>query len=345
MSIPETQVAYGFKRGLKKIQRYDNWPVLRPGAGELLVEVKAAGLCQSDLHILYAQEKHVPEEFVMGHEIAGQIVEVGKDGVPSRYKIGLRVALSIANYCGTCKNCRAGIDNSCMVSNTAYGLSMNGGFQKYLLVKNLKGLLPIPDGVSYEQAAVTSDAVLTPFHAINKAKEDLLPTSKVAVIGIGGLGLNAVQILRSYGCHIVAVDVRSEMKDLAKEFGATEFYQDLSQSSHKPESFDICFDFCGLQETFDMCQKFVKQQGRIMPVGLGRSKLFLKNYELARREIKVIFSFGGTSYEQLECMKWVAQGRVNPLSTSVSMSLLPEYMAKLERGKVKGRIVFEPSKL
>ncbi|CUM53057.1 unnamed protein product [Debaryomyces fabryi] len=244
MSIPRTQVAYGFKRGLKKIQRYDNWPVSRPASGEVLIEVKAAGLCQSDLHILYAQEKHVPEEFVMGHEIAGQIVEIGKEGVPSKYKLGLRVAVSIPIFCGTCLNCRGGSDNNCLNSEGAYGLNTNGGFQKYLLVKNLNGLIPIPNGVSYEQAAITSDA-----------------------------------------------------------------------------------------------------RGRIMPVGLGRSKLFFKNYELARREIKVTFSFGGTSQEQEECMNWVAQGRIKPLSSVVSMSSLPEYMENLAKGKIKGRVVFEPSKL
>lgn len=186
MTIPSTQVAYGFKRGLKRIQRYDSWPVSRPASGEVLIEVKAAGLCQSDLHILYAQEKHVPENFVMGHEIAGQIIEVGKDGVPNQYKLGLRVAVSIPLFCGTCASCRSGYDNNCLTLTQAYGLSTNGGFQQFLLVKNLKGLIPIPDGVSYEQAAVTSDAVLTPFHAVNRAKKDLLPTSKVLVIGIGG---------------------------------------------------------------------------------------------------------------------------------------------------------------
>lgn len=345
MTLPRTQVAYGFKRGLKKIHRYDNWPISRPAPGEVLIEVKAAGLCQSDLHILYAQEKHVPEEFVMGHEIAGQIVEVGKEGVPSQYKLGLRVAVSIPLFCGTCANCRGGSDNNCLNSTKAYGLSTNGGFQQYLLVKNLNGLIPIPDGVSYEQAAVTSDAVLTPFHAINRAKKDLLPTSKVLVVGTGGLGLNALQILRNYGCYIVAVDLKSETEELAKEYGASEFYLDLRVSKHKKESFDICFDFCGLQETFDTCQMYVKQRGRIMPVGLGRSKLFFKNYELARREIKVTFSFGGTSKEQAECMNWVAQGRVKPLSSVVSMSSLPEYMEKLANGKIKGRVVFEPSKL
>lgn len=345
MSIPRTQVAYGFKRGLKKIQRYDNWPVFRPTSGEVLIEVKAAGLCQSDLHILYAQEKHVPEKFVMGHEIAGQIVEVGKEGVPSKYGLGLRVAVSIPIFCGTCLNCRGGSDNNCLNSGGAYGLNTNGGFQKYLLVKNLNGLIPIPDGVSYEQAAVTSDAVLTPFHAINRAKNDLSPTSKVLVIGAGGLGLNALQILRNYGCYIVAVDVKCETAELAKEFGASEFYQDLRESKHKKESFDICFDFCGLQETFDTCQLYVKQRGRIMPVGLGRSKLFFKNYELARREIKVTFSFGGTSQEQEECMHWVAQGKIKPLSSVVSMSSLPECMENLAKGKIQGRIVFEPSKL
>ncbi|CUM63799.1 uncharacterized protein PRCAT00001383001 [Priceomyces carsonii] len=345
MTIPDTQLAYGFKFGKKTIQKYDNWPVLRPGAGEVLVKVEAAGLCQSDLHILYAQEKHVPKEFVMGHEIAGQIVEVGKEGVPNQYKVGLRVAVSIANYCGICENCRSGADNNCLNSRTAYGLSMNGGFQQYLLVKNLKGLIPIPENVSYEDAAVASDAVLTPFHAIQNAREGLLPTSKVLVVGLGGLGLNAIQILHNFGCHIVAVDVKKDSEDLAKKFGAAEFYQDLTLSNHPKESFDVCFDFCGLQETFDLCEAYTKQRGIILPVGLGRYKLTVRHYELARREIKILYSFGGTTLESVECMKWISEGRIKPVTTSVPMEELPNYLLKLAKGVIRGRVVFQPPKL
>ena len=90
----------------------------------------------------------------------------------------------------------------------------------------------------------------------------MLPTSKVLVVGTGGLGLNALQILRNYGCYIVAVDLKSETEELAKEYGASEFYLDLRVSKHKKESFDICFDFCGLQiDVLYACQMYVKQKG------------------------------------------------------------------------------------
>ena len=345
MKIPETQVAFGFRRGEKNIVRYDKWPVTRPKDGEVLVEVKAAGLCQSDVHIVHGQPGYIPDELVMGHEIAGQIVEVGGQSVPDDYQVGERVAIAIASFCGICDNCRSGFDNNCLRSVEAYGLTLDGGFQQFLLIKNLRGFLPIPDQVTYEQAAIASDAVLTPFHAINKARQDLVPTAHVWVMGLGGLGLNALQILRNYGCTIVAVDIKPEAKKLAKEYGATEFFLDISESDYSRQSFDVCFDFCGFQETFDVCQEYVKARGRIDTVGLGRSKLFVRNFELARKEVKINFNFGGTSQEQVECMKWVAQGRIKPLSTAVPFNLLPDYLNKLAQGKVNGRVVFHPSKL
>lgn len=161
----------------------------------------------------------------------------------------------------------------------------------------------------------------------------------------GGLGLNALQILNNFGCTIVAVDIKPEAKKLAKEYGATEFYQDISESNYTRQSFDVCFDFCGFQETFDVCQEYVKARGRIVTVGLGRSKLFVRNFELARKEVKINFNFGGTSQEQVECMKWVAQGRIKPVSTAVPFNSLPDYLNKLAQGKVNGRVVFHPSKL
>lgn len=346
-SIPQTQSGYGFKRGQKTIQRYDNRKIVGPKGKEVLLKIEAAGLCLSDLHILLAQETYIPDSFIMGHEIAGQIVAVGEGLEDDEiFEIGGRFAMFIPDACGICDQCRSGRDNTCKGNlGDAYGLSQDGGFQQYLLVKNLRALLPIPDGVSYEQAAITSDAVLTPFHAIQRASTHLKPGAKVLQMGMGGLGINALQILKNFGVYVVVCDIKPEAEELAKKYGADEFWVDPVDSDHLPESFDVCFDFCGFQETFDHCQRFVKTAGLVMVVGLGRSKLMMMNFHMGRREVKVIFSMGGTSLEQIECMEWVAAGKIKPLLTLVDMKDLPKYMEKLNKGEVLGRIVFNPSKL
>lgn len=344
MSIPKTQVGYGFRLGSKKLVKYENRPVLEPGPNEVLLKIEAAGMCQSDVHILIAQETNAPREFIMGHEVAGLIAKVGSALANSkRYAVGSRHCLCIVNSCGVCVNCRTGSDNLCD-GFSGFGINEDGGYQQYLLVKNIRNLIPIPDNIDYATAAVASDSVLTPFHAIQKVRSMLQPNTKVLVIGLGGLGLNALQILRTYGTYIVASDLKAENKSLALANGANEFYTDLSskENTHKPESFDVVIDLVGVQASTDACQKYVKSHGKILMIGLGRFKLNFLNYDLARREVEVIFSFGGTSAEQIKVLDWISKGKLKPIVEVKDMDYLPEYLERLAHGKITGRIAFKP---
>lgn len=351
MSIPNRQTAYGWSKGSEGIQRWTDVPVPTPGPNQVLLKVEAAGLCQSDCHLLIvgpmksAEGEPSPDKYVLGHETAGSIAALGPGLEDSSFKIGGRYALQIGLPCGLCTNCRTGYDNACTLTSKAFGLNMDGGFQQYLLVENLRSLLPIPEGVSYETAAVASDSTLTPFHAIQKVKSELQPTTKVLLVGLGGLGLNALQILKVYHPYIVACDVKESLRGLAEEYGANEYFSDMSQCKHSPELFDIVFDFVGSQITLELCQKYVKHLGKYMTVGLGRLKLMLQNFDLARREVQVIFSFGGTSQEQIEVMRWIELGLIKPNHRSVPFAELPEYLDRLHHGKVEGRVTFKPCKL
>lgn len=344
MSIPKTQTGYGIVYGQREIVRFDNLPVVQPGPTEVLLKIEAAGLCRSDLHILIVQDPRLPKKMVMGHEICGSIAVAGA-AVESdpRYQKGKRYSMLIADACGTCEKCRSGHDNMCTANGGhAYGLSQDGGFQEYLLVKNLRSLVPIADNVSFEAAASATDAILTPYHAIMKVKLDLGPTTKVLALGAGGLGLNAIQILRTFGCHIVCVDKKAGNEQLARDFGASEFFAGTEHISHEPESFDVCFDFVGNQQTIDGCAKYVRPGGKIVLVGLGKKALNIPNYELARREVQIVFNFGGNSKDQSEILEWISKGILKPVVTTVSMDELPKYMKKLANGEVVGRIVFKP---
>ncbi|KAG8203684.1 ADH1, partial [Candida africana] len=347
-----TQSGFGYIKGQSDIQKFTDIPIPTPKSNEVVLKVEAAGLCLSDPHILHVgpvESKpplETPSKFVMGHEIAGSISAVGDQlANDPYYKKGARFALQIVQACGTCDSCRRGLDSVCDLSHQAYGLNEDGGFQQYLLVKNLRTLLPIPDGVSFEQAAVATDSVLTPFHAIQKVRKFLSPTSKVLVQGCGGLGLNAIQILKNYGCHIVASDVKGAVEKLALKYGAHEFHTDINKSDHEPLSFDVIFDFVGIQPTFNNSDKYIKIRGRIVMVGLGSMELKIPNYAFAIREVEVIFNFGGYSVEQVECMEWVAKGLIKPDIHVADFKSLPQYLDDLTNGKLTGRIVFKPNEL
>lgn len=345
MGVPSLQVGYGITRGSRKLQRFDNLPVEEPQHSEVLLKIEAAGLCRSDFHMLLIDNPALPEKMVMGHEVCGSIAKVGPGLVgDKRFPIGGRFALVIADACGTCDHCRAGEDNKCVGNpHMAFGISQDGGFQQYLRVKNPRALIPIPDNVSYAQAASATDAVLTPFHAVMKVKHLLLPGTKVLVYGAGGLGLNAVQILANYSCHIVVVDRKAGNEEIARKFGAAEFYTSADDIAHEPESFPFCFDFVGNQDSSEGCGEFVALGGKILLVGLGKMRFSMPNYDFARREVEYIFNFGGTSQEQKEALRWISLGKIKPLVTTTSMDQLPAYFKKMAKGEILGRVAFIPN--
>lgn len=348
MSIPKTQTGYGVSYGSKELARFDNLPVPEPGPNEVLLKVEAAGLCRSDFHILLAQNPMIPKKMVMGHEICGSIAKIGPGlEEDSRYEVGSRHCLVIVNACGVCHQCRKGNDVSCSESGfVAYGISQDGGFQEYLLVKNLRTLLPIPEGVPYEIAASATDAILTPYHAIMKVRHELGPDKQVLMYGAGGLGLNAIQILKTFGCPVVVLDPKAGNEKYAREFGADEFYTSTDDiMDHPLESFDFIFDFVGNQATVDQSVEFIKSGGKIVMVGLGKLKMMWPNYELARREVQVIFNFGGSSLDQMEILEWLKLGKIKPVVETRPLTDLPEYMKKMQKGEIIGRVVFTPAKL
>lgn len=347
-----TQIGYGYVKGAKEITKFNDLPIPQPGPSQLLLKIEAAGLCLSDPHTLIGgpiapkAPKPMPTKFVMGHEIAGSVYKVGSElANHPEYKVGARFALQINQGCGFCSSCRAGDDGNCQTSNQAYGLNEDGGFQQYLLVRNLRTLIRIPDNVSFAEAAVATDSVLTPFHAIQKLKHKIKPSSKVLVQGCGGLGLNAVQILKQYNCHIVATDLKPDIASLVKEYGAREFYTNLNDSKHAPESFDLIFDFVGNQQSVDISNKYVKRRGAVSQTGLGRYKFTMPNYAYAYREVEVYYNFGGSSAETMECLDWISKGWIKPNVQFVDFDKLPQAMQDLSNNKIKGRVVFRPNKL
>jgi alcohol dehydrogenase, propanol-preferring len=200
-------------------------PVPEPGPGEVLLKVDAAGLCHSDLHLMEWPVGTVPYllPFTLGHETAGTVAALGPGarGVTE----GGRALVYSRWGCGTCWHCLQGMENLCEAAagdlgGHGGGVGRDGGLAEYMVVPSARYLIPIPD-LDPVAAAPLADAALTPYHAIKHSMHLLRPGATVVVIGIGGIGHMALQILRALAeVRVIAMDVRESARRLARRAGA-----------------------------------------------------------------------------------------------------------------------------
>lgn len=190
-------------------------PTPRPAAGEVLVRVRAAGVCATDLKLRDGLLPTVRRPQIPGHEIAGEVVEVGP-GVSSPV-LGERVAVYAYVVCNTCRMCSAGRENLCEEMPRRLGFELPGGFAEYVAIP-AANCLPAGPSVPFDELAIMADAVLSIFHALQMA--EAVEGDWIAIIGVGGLGLHGVQLARQGGLRVVAVDRLPGRLELARELGA-----------------------------------------------------------------------------------------------------------------------------
>ncbi|HEX5096538.1 MAG TPA: alcohol dehydrogenase catalytic domain-containing protein, partial [Acidimicrobiia bacterium] len=202
-------------------------PVPEPAPGQVLVRVAGAGACHSDLHLLEAPDGLIPYPlpFTLGHENTGWIAALGAGVVPVD---GLRDGDPVAVYgpwgCGWCRACRTSAENICerkpLGEAIGGGIGADGGMAEYMLVPSPRLLVPLGD-LDPVEAAPLGDAALTPYHAIAPSRGDLVPGTTAVVIGAGGLGHMAIQLLRATTpARVIAIDKDEQKLSLARDMGA-----------------------------------------------------------------------------------------------------------------------------
>lgn len=189
-----------------------DWPDPEPSGDEVVVEVKAAAICGSDLHGLYQR----PDEhaFVPGHEGAGVVAAVDK---PKRVKIGDRVSATAFHACGACDMCRSGSVAYCRDMRGIYGFTRNGVHAQRFLVPE-SSLLALPDSVSFEAGCLVIDPIGTPYHALRRMGTNA--THTVGVFGLGPMGLGAVLVAAHLGAEVIGVDPIPFRREHAEKIGA-----------------------------------------------------------------------------------------------------------------------------
>jgi len=267
----------------------ENIEIDKPKGREVLVEVKASGLCHSDLHMA-ENDFGVPLPAVFGHELAGIVRELGPD--VREFKIGDHVVASLIQYCGHCEACLDGRTYQCMHPDETLRALEDGqrltrdgrpvtpvfgtsAFAEYSLVHENQ-LAKVPDELPFPQASILGCACVTGAGAaINTA--DVKPGDTVAVIGVGGVGLNVISGARLAGAgRIIAVDMQPSKEALARKFGATDFINagdgDAVEAVRALTNggVDHAFEVIGLKSTSEQSIKMARKGGCAYMIGIHK---------------------------------------------------------------------------
>ncbi|MGW6376545.1 NAD(P)-dependent alcohol dehydrogenase [Rhodococcus sp. NPDC055112] len=329
-------------------------PVPEIGPSDLLIRVGAAGICHSDLHLLHFPVKMREEPLTIGHEIAGTIEAVGTE-VDGR-QLGERGIVYLCWSCGVCRECISGNENVCLAAGrTAMppcpGLGPDGGMAEYVRIP-ARSFVPIGD-LDFLQAAPMADAALTSYHAIRGAKEHLRPGSTAVVIGVGGLGHVAVQILRALSAtRIVAVDLGQDQLDLAKRCGADVTLESGPDTARQileltgGRGAEAVFDFVGVDPTAQMAVESVAPNGAYRMVGLGGGVPGVTADPAGGPGwpwgASVRKSYGGTRSDLVDSIALAQAGRLTVEVDRFDLADAREAFDRLEAGKIRGRAVLVP---
>ncbi len=246
---------------------------------DAIVKVTACSICGSDLHIYHGHGFSEDTGFCVGHEAVGEVVEVGR-GV-HRLKVGDKVMIPAAVGCGACRSCLAGNVANCEFNAGAcYGLSakLQGSQAEAVRVPAADmNAVPVPDGVSMEQALMMTDALATAWFGARNA--DIRPGSSVAVIGLGPIGLMAVDSAFVMGAHVVyAIDPIAERRAIAEASGAIALHPDEALERIKQDTggnkLDCVVEVVGSDATVDFALRLVKRRGTVSVIGVQQSRRF-----------------------------------------------------------------------
>ncbi|KAE8317095.1 chaperonin 10-like protein [Aspergillus transmontanensis] len=300
----------------------------QPEQGQVIIQVKAAGLCHSDCIILQDDQYNMimRRPIVLGHEVAGTIIELGP-GV-SDYQVGDKVV--------------AGIPTHPVAQDSffkAIGLGYDGGYAEHAMAC-VENLVRIPSGVSFAQAAVATDSIATAYHAVI-TEGRVGPDSTVAIVGLGGLGLPAIQIAAIHGARVYAVDIDETKFPVARELGAIGHTNGLDKFD--AIAFDTVVDFAGAGITTAAAVNAVKPCGRVVVVGLAAKQMNLDTHAVITRNITLQGSIGSSLEELKEVLRLIADGRLSPILEEIFFESIPQGLERLAQGKVTGRLFTNPT--
>lgn len=322
--------------------RIEDVPPPNPGAGEALVRVRACGIDGTDLKLIDGFGYLPKLPFIMGHEIAGDVVSVGA-GV-SEFAPGDRVAVYNFITCGSCFYCRSFREQLCLNMGGIVGvLDVPGGYAECVCLP-AQQLIRLPDAVSFADGATCCDAGMTALHAVDRA--DVTLGDIALVIGVGGVGSIVTQLLSMAGAEVIAADIDEAKAEWALEQGASVFSSAagdslISQVQRLTDGLgvDRAIDVVGLESTVSAGFASLRRGGRLVVVGYTPELFPLSGKELAQNEKEVIGTRAGRRNDLSRCIKLYASGALRSIvRQTVPLAQVNEALGMLRAG-VTGRIV------
>lgn len=349
--------------------RLEEIPRPQPRAGEVLVKVTACGVCHTDLHVIKG-EVAFPLPCVLGHEISGVVAEVAAD-VHTTHP-GDAVVCSFIMPCGVCSYCARGRDDLCAtffamnrLKGTLYdgesrlrrangatlAMYSMGGLAEYAVVP-ATDVFPAPANVPLADACILGCAIMTAYGAV-KHQARVQPSDAVAVVGVGGVGSNVIQMARAFGAgQIIAVDVRDDKLEAARGLGAT---HTVNATQGNPvaavnaltdgQGVDVAIEALGRPETVVNAFMMTRDGGRVVLIGIapGTATAGIEITRLVRRGIQLMGSYGCRVRTDLpEVLALAARGQVSasqPITRRYRLGQVDDAYAALNRGEIVGRAI------
>lgn len=340
-----------------------------PKEDEVLVKVAACGVCHTDLHVMEG-DVAFPSPAVLGHEISGTVEEVGVN--VKSVKKGDRVVSPFIIPCGYCRFCRQGLDDMCenffrlnrlqgklydgntrlfRRDGTPVWMYSMGGLAEYAVVPSTS-VFRLPESLDLQTSCILGCAVFTAYGAVVNQAE-LKQRETVAVIAVGGVGMNILQICKHVGASkIIAVDVSEEKLTKVRELGATHTINSaVSKAADEVfritngEGVDVAFEALGRPETIQTAFNSVRDGGRAVVVGIAGQKktVEIDITRLVRRSIRILGSYGArTRRDMPEVIKLTEEGIIDPrriVSKSYRLEQAADAYSDLKEGKIVGRAI------
>lgn len=323
-----------------------------PGPGEVLVRIGGAGACHSDLHLLHEFPPGLlpfDPPFTLGHENAGWVESVGA-GVTG-LELGAPVAVYGAWGCGRCSRCLQGMENYCEnraeFRREGCGLGFDGGMAPLLLVPNARHVVPLTD-LDPVDAAPLTDAALTPYHAVKRSLDRLVPGSTALVIGVGGLGHMAIQILNAMtSAQIVAVDQSPEALHLAQAVGASngvlagDSAAEEVRELTKGRGTDLVLDFVGVDATIALAATVARPLSDVTLVGIGMGS-YPFSFFTVPYEVSLASTYWGSVTELIEVVALAEAGKIRAHVERYSLDDAAQAYTDMAAGTLRGRAVIVP---
>lgn len=315
---------------------------------DVLIEIKYAGICHSDIHTAHGEWGPVNYPLVPGHEIAGIVTAVGKD--VTKYKIGDRVGVGcMVDSCGKCENCLRGEEQYCLKGNIPtyagvdkYGEPTQGGYSTHIVVTE-DFVVAIPDTIELDAAAPLLCAGITTYSPLNHW--GAAPGKKVAIVGMGGLGHMAVKIAHAMGAEVTVLSQSLKKKEDGLEFGADHYFatSDPETFEKLAGSFDLILNTVSAKINLDAYFSLLTLDGTMVNVGAPGEPLSLNVQSLIGHRRSFAGSLIGGIRETQEMLNFCAKHHIVPKIEVISADQIDEAYERVLASDVKYRFVIDTS--